>query len=155
MMHVWPLAIPPPAATAIGVPVLSLGAAMYVAGRVQFRSFRLTWGLETGRLVTNGIYRMTRNPQTVGAILFLVGAGVIGKSGVALVLAAIAALGSVMWLWKEEAILEQRFGGPYRQYRNDVSRFLGWSASSKARRCGGPARGPVHAVQGERSDPKV
>ena len=101
-----------------------IGLGVYLAARLQFKSFRLTLGLETSRLVTSGIYRMSRNPQTLGALLMLCGISVLGRSGVALSLAVAAWLGALVWLRIEEGILEQRFGETYKDYCSRVPRFF-------------------------------
>ena len=121
----WPLPIGRTAAWVTGGAVMIVGAALYLAGRLEFRSFRLTWGLETSRLVTTGIYRRSRNPQTLGALFFLFGSGVAGRSGVALMLVAVLLLASWVWLPIEESVLEQVHGEAYARYHERTSRYLG------------------------------
>ena len=122
----WPLPIPRPFALLAGMLLMVLGALIYLSGRVRFRSFRLTWGLDTSRLVTSGIYRHTRNPQTIGAILLQLGIALLGRSALAMLLVALLWLGSRIWLPIEERVLKERFGEEYAKYRADVPRYLGW-----------------------------
>ncbi len=96
-----------------------------MAARIEFRSFRRTWGLENDRLVTTGIYRFSRNPQTVGAVLFLAGASLAGRSMVAALLVTLLWVASLIWLPVEEKALERLFGDQCRRYRNTVPRTVG------------------------------
>ncbi|MEE8524909.1 MAG: isoprenylcysteine carboxylmethyltransferase family protein [Thermoanaerobaculia bacterium] len=121
----WPLPIPPRLAVSLGAVAAIIGIVLYLSARLRFRSFRLTWGLETSRLVTSGVYRFSRNPQTLGALLVLTGAAIAGNSGVALLLAALGWVGASIWVPTEEGILEKLFGEEYRQYRQRVPRYLG------------------------------
>ncbi len=121
----WLLPIDRRVALLTGGAAAAVGAAGYVAARVQFRSFRLTWGLDSSRLVTTGIYRFSRNPQTVGAVLFWTGTALLGRSGVALLLAGLLWLAFLAWLPVEEQILERTFGQDYRRYQRRTPRFLG------------------------------
>lgn len=121
----WLLPIDRRVALLTGGAAGAVGAAGYVAARVQFRSFRLTWGLDSSRLVTTGIYRFSRNPQTVGAVLFWTGTALLGRSGVALLLAGLLGLAFFVWLPVEEQVLERTFGQDYRLYQRRTPRFLG------------------------------
>ncbi len=121
----WLLPIDRRVALLAGGAAAAVGAAVYIAARVQFRSFRLTWGLDSSRLVTTGIYRFSRNPQTVGAVLFWTGTALLGRSGVALLLAGLLWLAFLVWLPVEEQILERTFGQDYRRYQGRTPRFLG------------------------------
>ncbi len=120
----WPLPLPAKPAFLIGALVALSGAALYLPARVRFRSFRLTWGLETSGLVTSGVYRFSRNPQMVGILLFQTGAAIAGTSGVALGLAALGWYGASVWVPLEEGALEKRYGEAYRRYRRRVPRYF-------------------------------
>ena len=126
----WPVPISQSVALVTGGLLALVGATIYMAGRLEFGSFRLTWGLETSRVVTTGIYRFTRNPQTVGSLLFLTGAGLLGRSGVALLLVTVPFVASLIWLPIEESILERKFGERYRRYRDSVPRYVGLPGAS-------------------------
>lgn len=121
----WPVPIDPRMALLTGGLMAVVGGTLYIAGRIEFRSFRRTWGLDTGRLVTTGIYRFSRNPQTLGALLFLAGASLAGRSAVAALLVTLLGVASLIWLPVEEKVLEHLFGSEYRSYRNTVPRYLG------------------------------
>ena len=82
-----------------------------------------TLGLE-GRLVTNGAYRYSRNPQYVGDILILVGYALVTNS----TLTTITALLGMAWFFlapfTEEPWLRERFGAEYEEYVQRVPRFI-------------------------------
>ncbi len=101
------------------------GAVLYIAARMEFGSFRRTWGLDNDRLVTTGIYRFSRNPQTLGAVLFLAGVSLAGRSMVAALLVALLWVASLIWIPVEEKALEHLFGDSYRRYRDTVPRTVG------------------------------
>jgi len=121
----WPLTLSQGFALAVGLPLIVLGATIYLLARMRFRSFRLTWGLASGRLVTDGIYRFSRNPQIIGSLLFWSGVGVVGRSGVALLLVSALLLACLIWLPIEEHFLEHKFGEAYKRYCDSVPRFFG------------------------------
>ena len=134
LQGVWPLPLDWRISGASGLLAISAGGLLFLAGRTEFGSFRRTWGLECDRLVTTGVYRYSRNPQTLGAIVLLLGMGLAGRSGVALLLACALGLAAVVWLPVEEGFLERRFGDEYRRYRARTWRLVGWRGG------GGPAR---------------
>ena len=129
---VWPVAIPPFVAYTVGAITAVAGAALYGAARMCFGSFRQAWGLTMDRLVTDGVYRYSRNPQLVGWLLIITGASMAGRSGGALILAAVYALSCLVWIPVEERILERRFGEEYRKYRDAVPRYLGLPRHNRA-----------------------
>ncbi len=119
------LPIPAALAWGSGLIVMAAGASFWILAHTQFRSFNMTWGLETQRLVTRGVYGVTRNPQVVGSVLFWIGAGLAGKSGAAILLALIELVAVNFWLPAEERALEARHGEAYARYRRRVPRWLG------------------------------
>ena len=127
----WPIPLPGPVAEAIGFLLASLGTALYLAALVSFRSFRLMSGVTADRLVTSGVYRWSRNPQSVGWLLFLIGIAVAGKSGLALFMIAAFWLMFLVHLPVEEEFLERSFGDQYGAYRSTTHRFLGFPKSSR------------------------
>lgn len=124
LLNAWALPIHPSRSAAVGVTLSVLGAAVYLTARVEFRSFRMTWGLENQTLITSGIYRFVRHPQNLGWALLLVGVALIGHSGVALAFAGLYVLTSIIWLPVEEKALEGQFGATYRRYRARTPAFI-------------------------------
>ncbi len=133
----WPLAFPVPAAAIGGGALLAAGALLYGTARLQFRSFRLTWGLSTDRLVTDGVYAWSRNPQSVGWALVLLGAGLMGRSGSTLALAILYWTSCLVWVPLEERALHDQLGKHYDDYRKRVPRYFGVPSDRLGGRSGG------------------
>jgi protein-S-isoprenylcysteine O-methyltransferase Ste14 len=116
--------LPVPRRTAwLGAGLLAAsGVTMIVAGTQRFASPERLTGTDAGELVTDGVYRWSRNPQYAGYVLVLGGAALGARSGAALPLAAGAAGVFAYWVLVEEQALERRFGDRYREYRKRTSR---------------------------------
>ncbi|SDZ82898.1 MAG: isoprenylcysteine carboxylmethyltransferase family protein [Candidatus Thiothrix putei] len=79
----------------------------------------------TKALVTTGPYRYTRNPMYVGMLVILTGWGIwLGGLSPFLVLPLFVWVLTVEQIIPEEKILEQTFGGAYRDYKAHVRRWL-------------------------------
>jgi len=77
------------------------------------------------RLVTSGIYHVTRNPMYIGFLLILPGIGLIFSLEWALLLWPALALALHYGVVKrEEAYLAGKFGAPYREYLNRTRRWI-------------------------------
>ena len=115
----------PAAAGGAGVVLTVLGAAIYLSALFAYRSFKRLQGLDTTRLVTEGIYRWSRNPQAVGWTLVLVGVGLIRQSAMVLVLAFGLWGAFRLYLPVEEELLQRLFGDAYESYRRRTHRHFG------------------------------
>jgi len=110
------------------------GGAMVVAGfafmRAGIRNFsQAETPVPTNEparvLVTTGIHGRTRNPIYAGMFLIYIGAAVAAQSAYALLLTLpLAVTMRYGVIAREEAYLEQRFGGAYRDYKGRVRRWL-------------------------------
>jgi protein-S-isoprenylcysteine O-methyltransferase Ste14 len=128
-LHVMaPLAIivPPPFSYAGGV-MIAVGVAMIVWSRRAFQGAGtpITPFTESTMLVRHGLYRWSRNPMYVGAVLLVAGVAVLLGS----VTPLLVAVGYFVVLQEgfvrhEERLLEQRFGEEYRTYRRSVRRWF-------------------------------
>jgi protein-S-isoprenylcysteine O-methyltransferase Ste14 len=79
----------------------------------------------TRRLVAVGPYRHVRNPMISGVSLMLVGEALLWRSGVlALWAGAFILINHAYFLLSEEPGLERRFGESYREYRQEVPRWI-------------------------------
>lgn len=80
---------------------------------------------ESTVLVTEDLYRLTRNPMYVGMILLLLGVDtLLGSLSPYLLIPPFGWLLEHRFIRHEEAMLEARFGDDYRDYRARVRRWL-------------------------------
>jgi len=107
-----------------------VGAALCVGGTgfalwgVATLSPRTSTGLR-GRLVAQGPYRYSRNPQYVGDIGLLLGIAVVSNSMLVLVLAVLGIACFYLSPFIEEPWLREQYGDAYEEYRKSVPRFIG------------------------------
>jgi protein-S-isoprenylcysteine O-methyltransferase Ste14 len=112
--------------------VAGSGTAVVLDAMATFRSLERISGTEIDTLITEGIYRYSRNPQILGSGLALVGVAVAGRSPVALsAVVVFMVLSHVYLLWLEEPQLEETFGEAYREYRTRTPRYLGLPAEGE------------------------
>lgn len=121
----WHIRVPAPLAFGSGVVLLSIGSAICVGAAYAFRSLRRLNFLEHTRLVTEGIYRWSRNPQLVGWTLVLIGLGLLRGSAMVLLLAGLAWVSYRLYLPTEEDHLRRIFGDAYDAYRRRTHRYFG------------------------------
>lgn len=110
------------------VPLLAWGYLQYrLSGDYRMARAGGPPGMSQGRpdrLVTTGVYALTRNPMYMGHLVFLTGLTLVTRSPVALAVTA----GLVHW-FDERARADDRrlramFGGPYEEYAARVPRWL-------------------------------
>ena len=82
-----------------------------------------TYGADEG-LVTNGLYRYSRNPQYVASILGFLGAGLANGEIRTAILCGLAILVYVIMPYTEEPWLQRAYGDVYRAYKARTPRFL-------------------------------
>ena len=113
---------------AAGFPLLAVGAGLllwcvrdfYVAGRGSLAP----WA-PPERLVTVGLYRLSRNPMYVAVLVILVGWAVLfGAARLWGYAAAVAAAFHLRVLYGEEPWLARRHGAEWAGYRERVPRWL-------------------------------
>ena len=120
----WHFNLPGQLTTVAGMTLVAIGGAMYLSATWVF-GFRRQSGLVTTRLVTEGIYRWSRNPILVGWTLVLVGIGLVSGSAMVLALTAILAIGYGVSLPLEEELLGRLHGKAYESYRRRTHRYFG------------------------------
>jgi protein-S-isoprenylcysteine O-methyltransferase Ste14 len=119
-----------------GLPArLRLGAGAVLAGAAVGLAMAALWRFRTAgtaaepwrpstALVTDGVYRFTRNPMYLAMALLYLGITLAMDSGVALILLApLLALVQAGVIRREERYLERNFGDDYRRYRATVRRW--------------------------------
>jgi protein-S-isoprenylcysteine O-methyltransferase Ste14 len=110
-----------------GVPLLVLGYAQYRL----VRNFRTAHGgggpgidNPPTRIVTDGPYRLTRNPMYLGHLIFMLGLAVTLRSWVALAILVLRAIWFHRRVVADEARLAAQFGPEYADYRARVKRWI-------------------------------
>ncbi len=122
-----PALLSPPYCAIIGLPFLILGLGIGVAALMRFRSDRTPFDptAPATALATGGIYRFTRNPMYLGAILAFAGLGIWLQNTWLVALMPVMALAlTILAIQREEAYLARRFGREYQAYRDRVRRWI-------------------------------
>ena len=124
--HVWLVPIDKKPAAWGGFVILISGILILTAGMITFGTFDRSAGKDTSKLVTNGIYRWSRNPQFIGWAMILLGISVMGRSGVALALTVVF-MGVLYWYTVRlaEPYLELLYGEEYLIYKSKTARWIG------------------------------
>jgi protein-S-isoprenylcysteine O-methyltransferase Ste14 len=79
----------------------------------------------SAKLLTGGVFAISRNPMYLGMALILLGLAVLmGTATPFLPAVALPLLLDRVWIEPEERSLEQQFGERFLRYRNKVSRWL-------------------------------
>ena len=110
----------------VGVVVFAAGGALrlwpvFVLGR----RFSGLVAIQPGHtLVTNGIYRVIRNPSYLGLLLTALGWSLGFRSGVGLLLLALVVPPLLLRIHAEERLLETQFGDEYRAYISRTWRLI-------------------------------
>lgn len=130
--YLWPLAIagdgmPTAARTGLGAALAALGIVIGIAGFRQFRKAGTDVRPDrpTTALVTQGIYRYSRNPLYISQTLVYAGIALAADSLWALAF-LVPTLAVVRYgvIAREEAYLERKFGDEYRRFTAEVRRWL-------------------------------
>lgn len=110
-----------------------LGVALYAAGGVLRLAPVFTLGdrfsglvaIQQGHtLVTDGLYRVIRNPSYLGLLVGSLGLALAFRSGVGVLLVACLAPPLVARIRSEEALLAEHFGAQYEAYRARTWRLI-------------------------------
>lgn len=109
--------------------LVAIGQSISISGILLFRRAGTTVNPlkpdAASSLVTNGIYRFTRNPMYVGMLLTLLGWAVFLWSPPALFYLAVFVLYiNRFQIEPEERVLSSRFGADYAAYQTRVRRWL-------------------------------
>ena len=115
--------------TAIALALAALGVTVTLAGIAAFRRQRTTVNpldpSASSSVVSDGVYRFSRNPMYLGFLLILAGWAVyLSNAGAALFLPAFIAYMNLFQIWPEERALLAKFGSEFAQYMSRVRRWL-------------------------------
>jgi protein-S-isoprenylcysteine O-methyltransferase Ste14 len=111
----------------LGVVPLALGVAMnLVADRAFHRADTTVKPFqESSALLTDGVFRISRNPMYLGFVLILAGVAVLfGTVTPWLVIPAFAALIGRAYIRVEERMLAEKFGAVWQEYSRKTRRWL-------------------------------
>lgn len=110
----------------IGLGLIGAGVALNVVGAGAFdrNGTPVRPGSDARILVTEGVFRWTRNPMYLGMAAIIGGSALaLGSPWALLVLPVFIGWVSQLIRW-EEVYLERTFGDAYRSYRKEVRRWL-------------------------------
>ena len=110
-----------------GVPLVILGYAQYrLVGNFRTQHGGGGPGIDNPptRIVTEGPYRLTRNPMYLGHIIFMLGLAVTFRSWVALAILVLRAIWFHRRVVADEARLTAHFGAAYTDYMRRVKRWV-------------------------------
>ena len=108
----------------------AVGIVIDVAAFLRFRKSGTTVNPldpnKASHLVTDGVFRVSRNPMYLGLVLLLIGWGVwLGSASPWLVPPLFVIVLTIVQIVPEEQALSRRFGEQYLSYRRKVARWIG------------------------------
>ncbi len=110
-----------------GIAMILLGGWITASGAKIFRrkgTTEMTFS-EPDLLVTEGIYKITRNPMYLGFSLMLLGlAAVLGSISPFFVFIVFFTITNLCYIKFEERMLEAKFGEKYLEYKDNVRRWI-------------------------------
>jgi protein-S-isoprenylcysteine O-methyltransferase Ste14 len=120
-------ALPVPVARLLGISVIIVSVVLLLLAIMEIARAKTPFDVRkpTTRIVTSGIFYITRNPVYLSMILLVIGIGLALNSVWSILLAA--PMGSVLCLTiirPEERYLEGKFGDAYRAYCAEAPRWL-------------------------------
>jgi protein-S-isoprenylcysteine O-methyltransferase Ste14 len=109
---------------------VAIGRAITLAAGRRFRQAQTTFDplkpSKASSLVTDGVFRVSRNPMYLGMVLLLIGWAMwLGTVSPWLVPPLFVIVISVAQIIPEEQALEELFGEAYLAYRHSVGRWIG------------------------------
>jgi protein-S-isoprenylcysteine O-methyltransferase Ste14 len=115
----------------LGISLIVIGLGVVVYAMDLFRQFSRWVGNATPGLVTRGLYKFSRNPQSVGYGLAILGMVIAwgGLSGWLGFLSYVVLIYSVVRV--EEEHLSRVYGQAYREYCLQIPRFIGLTSKQK------------------------
>jgi protein-S-isoprenylcysteine O-methyltransferase Ste14 len=111
----------------LGLIPLGLGVALNLLADRAFKVVQTTVKPfeESSALVTDGAFRISRNPMYLGYVLILLGLGVLMRSlGPLIIIPIFALLMDRIFIQEEEQMLETRFGETWAIYKARVRRWI-------------------------------
>jgi protein-S-isoprenylcysteine O-methyltransferase Ste14 len=120
----WVFAPKNPLYSALGIVFLSVAIILIIGAFIQFRSIKRVSGLQADKVISTGVYRLSRNPQYLAIFLFLAGFSLIHRSIIAFALIPIfILLVNTFIVPGEEKYLEKSLGSDFLEYKKRVRRW--------------------------------
>lgn len=121
----WPVTYVTPIYRLIGLIILTTGMAIILIGIYRLGILR-SFGVQIGVLKESSYYRVSRNPQVLGCVLYVFGFIILWPSWYALGWGgSLQVILHVMVLTEEEH-LHNAFGQEYENYCQNVPRYIGF-----------------------------
>lgn len=117
-----------PARILAGVILIVVGVSLVVLARREFARYGQPTdpGLPTGKIVTTGVFSISRNPLYLGGIFFLAGISLaFDLPWVFILLVPSIVACHFILITPEERYLAAKFGEPYQIYMATVQRWIG------------------------------
>jgi len=117
----------PPLWNLLGLVPLALGVIINLVADKAFHKANTTVKPfeESSALITQGVFRDSRNPMYLGFVLILIGIAVLMRSLTPyVVVLAFAILIDRMYITVEERMLAEKFGTEWEEYRQSTRRWL-------------------------------
>lgn len=118
--------LPQAVALVVGIPLLILGLGFWAWGIASLLKLGESPdpGKPTGRLLSGGALRVSRNPIYTGGTIGLLGLALLLDTATGVAVVVVLALGAHNLVLAEERYLEAKFGDEYREYRSRVRRWI-------------------------------
>ncbi len=110
-----------------GILFLAIGCFLNLTADAAFKKRQTTVkpSETSSALVTDGVFRVTRNPMYLGFVLILVGIGLfMGSLTPFAVIPLLGVLMDVMFIRAEERMLEEEFGDRWVRYKDETRRWV-------------------------------
>lgn len=107
-----------------GLLVSCCGILIYAIAAIQFGSLKKMSGIEQSAIETNGIYMYSRNPQFLGWWLLLCGLFVMRPNYLSLCSLFLGVVFGFVQILFEEKNLLLKYGAQYREYMENVRKFI-------------------------------
>lgn len=110
-----------------GIIIIVLGFCLSIGSGIYFRKLGTNPrpGARAKLLVTNGVFRYTRNPMYIGLITMLIGVSILlGTVSPLIVIPIIFAILHTGFVLREEKWMEEWFGESYIEYKSRTPRWI-------------------------------
>jgi protein-S-isoprenylcysteine O-methyltransferase Ste14 len=121
----WPVSHVNLVLRVIGLTLITSGLAVILVGILRLGLLR-SFGRQAGVLRETGFYRVTRNPQVLGCVLYVIGFVILWPSCYALGWGLMFAPIIHIMVLTEEQHLRNTYGEEYERYCSRVPRYLGF-----------------------------